>query len=229
MVKTLANIKKLGNIVEVSGDFYSALQQLKEAGAELISPRDEAYARIATDRKEKIGRSYGTWTSAGFESAKDHFPLMRLSSRLLNPELAKQAVEANRKESYFTTETPDENWEIAEFALKDKAREYFDINKNPITLYLVDKNIVDKQSGTLLTQLWFGFLDYRSDFYGNYRYLDDGSGARGVKVSAEGTQKILPYTEELGNCLQIAQGVRTGNLPASKLEQLIRFLESLKE
>ena len=60
MTTTLANIKGLGEIVQVCNNFYNKLQELKQAGAKLISPRDEAYARIQTKGKENIGRSDGT-------------------------------------------------------------------------------------------------------------------------------------------------------------------------
>ncbi len=183
---------------------------------------------MQTKGKENIGKSYGTWTSLGFEHIKGQLPLMRLKSRLLNSE-------ANRNGSYFNTETQreyeessrqaeqDKNRahserqviilpsrdsfeistseapEVLEFALKDQAGKYIELNGVPITVYPVNKKIVDKQDGTLLTQMWFGDLDFGFDFDGDGNLSDD-SGARGVKVSAEGTQKILPYSlKELSN------------------------------
>ena len=72
------------------------------------------------------------------------------------------------------------------------AKAYWDFHKKicgnvPITFYLVDKNTVDSQSGTLMTQLWFrgaGVVD-RSGFdgwglVGDDEGLDCGNVARGI-------------------------------------------------
>jgi hypothetical protein len=121
----LANIKDLGIIVEARNDFYKELNQLKEDRASLISPRDEAYARLQTRGKENIGKEYGTWTTAGFEYIKGELPILRLNSRLLNPNLAKQAVEANINGNYFSTDSTKEYELSLKQAQKDK-------NKDPI-------------------------------------------------------------------------------------------------
>lgn len=264
-METLANIKGLGKIVQENKDFYSNLLELKEAKAELITPRDEAYARVQTKGKEDIGKYYGTWTTAGLEYAKKELPILRLESRLLDLELAKQAVEANRNDNYFSTGSTKEyeeslkqaekdknkepierkviilpsrdnftiddtqNWEVLEAVLKDQAKPYFELN-GPLIVYLINKDTVDRQKRTLLTQMVFLSFDLRSDFYGHYRDLVNDSGARGVrKESAEGTsQKVLPYTKkELEKYLNIVQDVRKGKLPNSKLEEVLDFFKEL--
>jgi hypothetical protein len=91
LLPCVADVNGLGKLVEATGDFHDELRQLKSAGAKLISPRDEAYARLQTRGKENIGYS-GTRTSAGFESTKGKYPLFRADSRLNNPSLAKLAV-----------------------------------------------------------------------------------------------------------------------------------------
>ena len=42
--------------------------------------------------------------------------------------------------------------------------------------------------------------------------------------------KEIPYTQkEVDSCITLAQGVREGILPNSQLEQLVEFLEKLKQ
>lgn len=48
-LKPIGFIKGLGNIIESEREFYDELLELSENNAELISPRDEIYAR--KDRK----------------------------------------------------------------------------------------------------------------------------------------------------------------------------------
>ena len=81
-----------------------------------------------------------------------------------------------------------ENKEISEAILKDQAEPYFELNNGPITVYPVSSETVDKQNGTILTQLWFGNLVSGSAFDG-YRFLVIGNRVRGVRLEHE-TQKI---------------------------------------
>lgn len=69
-MRTLADVKGLGKIVQAGSDFYHNLLELKKAKAGIITPRDEAYARLQTRNKENIGRNEGTYTTAGFEYVK---------------------------------------------------------------------------------------------------------------------------------------------------------------
>ena len=119
MVEKLANVKGLGQVVEADSNFYTNLQELEQAGASLISPRNEAYARLNSN----IGKNYGTWTTAGLEYVKGEKPILRLDSRLLNPELAKQAAEANRNGKYFSTENIKEYEESLKQAEQDKNKD----------------------------------------------------------------------------------------------------------
>jgi len=86
----------IGQIVETQRDFYNELLDLDADNAGLITPFQEMKARIRTREGKAIGRYYGTWTTAGFEYARDQLPLLKLKSKLLNPDLAQQAVEANK-------------------------------------------------------------------------------------------------------------------------------------
>lgn len=277
MTKILAEVKGLGVIVEECSDFYTELVNLKKAQAHLVTPRNEAYARIKTAGKEAIGRSNGTYTTVGVEYARKQPPLLIQNSRLLDKNLAKQAVEANRNGKYFhldTTKeyeksleqaekdkskapskrraiilpsrgsfvvTPSENQKVLEFLLKDQAKKYFELNgSKSITFYPVDKNTVDAQDGTLLTQMWFGSLDSRSVLDGliwNLSYYLNR--ARGVQKSGVATQKksskeTKPYTSrQLNKNLNILKKIRQGRVKISDLEaeveKVAEFLESLKQ
>jgi len=119
----IANVEGLGRIVEANTDFYTELQQLKNSGAVLITPRNEAYARLHTQGKEKIGKSYGIRTTGGFEYAKEKLPIFRVKSRLTNPKLAKLAVEANRAGNYFHTDSTREYENSLKQAERDKNKE----------------------------------------------------------------------------------------------------------
>lgn len=126
-MRTLASIEGLGKIVEVVGAFDVKLQELEQAAEEagvklktpVITPRDEAYARIKTKDAKQIGRNYGTWTTSGFEYAKGELPVLTRESRLLNLGLAEQAVIANRNEEYFHTNTTQEYDEARKIADKE--------------------------------------------------------------------------------------------------------------
>jgi len=81
----------------------------------------------------------------------------------------------------------NENFEVLQGLLKDQAKDYLDFNKQNIPVYLINQGQINSGKGTLLTQLWFGGLDYRSVLGGlnrNLGYLR----VRGVLNSAKGTQ-----------------------------------------
>lgn len=286
MITSLGFVEGLGEVKQSDGDFFTNLRELE---GKIISPRDEAYARLRTKDTTQIGRHmgrvYGTWTTAGFEYAKSQPPILRLSSKLLNEELAKQAVQANRAGKYFSTETTKEyyesaqiaekeaktgiepekrsvillpsrrqftlsdtqNWEILQAILKDQAKPYFELN-GPIIVYPVSPENIYLQDGTLLTQLCFFWLRYKSSFSGG-RGLDNDSRAHRVfdKTSEGNLQKTIKlevqnytlkttkprvskYTsEELSNYIKIAKEAIAVNLPNSKLEEIVEFLESLRQ
>lgn len=268
-MKTIANVKELGEIVETYSDFYSELKELKQNKAEIITSRNEADARISTYGNENIGKEYGTWIAYGNEYIKGKLPILRANSRLLNLGLVKKAVEANRKGNYFSTNNNEfyekslkeanseknkdyaerniillpskdnftisqkENWNVAQFIFRDKAEEYFRFirdkyNIDEITFYTVDKDVVDNQKGTLLTQLWLsGLLVLRSGLNGCLMGLDyDCSRAHGVrKISAEGasSQKILPKFYDVGQVVDEAS--RTSSFAPDQIKILRNILE----
>ncbi|MEK6861859.1 MAG: hypothetical protein AABY07_07885 [Nanoarchaeota archaeon] len=143
----LADVKGLGEVVESDKYFYIALQELKSGRARLITPREEAYARLNT--KGSIGGSDGTWTTAGFEYAKEQSPILNLNSRLTDPSLAKLATEANREGNYFSTESIREYEQSLKQAEKDKNKEPAKRN----TIVLPSRNefrITDKENWEVL-------------------------------------------------------------------------------
>ena len=110
-----------------------------------------------------------------------------------------------------------------------------DIEK--ITFYLRDKDYVDKQESPFQNQLWLHRLGdrfgERSGLFGVLRILDyNDNRVFGAfeKTGETNSKKIERHSpKQLNEYLKIAHGVRTGDLPVSKLEQLIEFLESLKQ
>ena len=276
MVEQIAYVKGVGQIVETCKNFYDELIEFQDAGARLITPSQEMKARIRTAGKEDIGKSYGTWTTTGFQHAKAELPLLKLNSRLLNPELARQAVEANKGRKYFSTQstkeyeqslaqaekekdrepwkkqilvlasrdnfdiTPEENFEVLQFLARNPklADDYYEFNgSQPIMTYLVDKNTVDAQDGTLETQLWFGRLDYGSGFSGGGGLYYDNN-ARGVlKSSAKPTraeelssihQVKLPHTPKGAKQeYNLVRRVINENLGIKELKPVKKLLERL--
>ena len=107
-----------------------------------------------------------------------------------------------------------------------------------MTFRFDNANYIDKQGKPYADQLWLGLLDYGSFVIGNPRILNCNYTAFGVPSgSAAGATRAkravsptLPYTQkQVKIAISTLQGVREGNLPASKLEKTIIFLESLKK
>ncbi len=118
--QTSTYVAGVGNVVLLGRDFYTNLLELERQGARVITPSQEIKARLRTQGKEDIGKDCGTYVTAGLEYIKEESPILRLMSRLLKPELARQAVEANRQRSYFHTQTIKEYEQSAEQAEKEQ-------------------------------------------------------------------------------------------------------------
>ena len=135
----------------------------------------------------------------------------------------------------LTTSDADFN-NVLRALFKEAKDDYLTFNGQDIPLYLVDKNTVNALPGTVLTQMWFRGLDYRSELGGD-RNLDCGDWVRGVSKSerasaSEGktqpTQVSLYTKSQLNQAVRLVKGVRTGNIPASRLEEVTQFLGRLK-
>ena len=133
------------------------------------------------------------------------------------------------KETYLI----NPNSEEAQALFKDTEKEYFEtFCKNGINFNPVDKDFVNKQKGTLVEYLWFGRPVNDSVLYGDDRDLSDGGRAFGVlsETSEAGSKKIAPYSlKSLNKVIALANGVKEGDIAASKLEKVVDFLEKLKQ
>ena len=110
------------------------------------------------------------------------------------------------------------------------------IGKDSITVHPVDVHNVDAQDETILTQEWLGELGNGSYVDGLDRNLNLRGTVRGVqRTGVASSQKnastgsITQYsTKQLDRLIKVMQGVREGELPASRLEREIKFAESLR-
>jgi hypothetical protein len=129
------------------------------------------------------------------------------------PERRRVLVLPNQKNFMISA---SDNTDVLKGVFRGSAIPYVDFLGYPIQVYLVDKNTVNQQKGTLLTQMWLFRLggDCGSGLNGNYRFLYCGYWVRGVSKTGEGTaQKVLPYTpgdvklaeKELGRLARILQ------------------------
>ena len=270
MAKTYeAEVEGLGIIHRVAKPFDEALKTLKGAGANPISARDLAYARIPEGSSSSLCTS-GSYIKEGSVYVSDKSLLIR-NSPLLNQKLVQKAVQAHRNGSEFNindklvdkyqeqaeadkNKSPEKrrvlslnkrgnfniptnrfkDEELTLWLFKDLAENYGnflkDNNINEMPAYLTENN-----KEKFANQLWLGDLDSQSILVGGSRYLNCSYGVRGVwKKSAKGaSQKIsakLPYTpKQLTKISNVVEGVRQGNLPASRLEKVLNFFENLKQ
>ena len=125
----------LGEIIEIRETFYNQLKILSQQNLNPISLRDEAFVRVSTFRQEtyagrekNIGKYVGTWTSAGLEFVANQFPILRINSRLLNPELALAVTKQNRKRGYFCTPSVKEYEQSLKEANADLSKDPKDRN-----------------------------------------------------------------------------------------------------
>ena len=93
--RLVSEVKGVGKIVECHKDFYESMVDFGCNGVEYITPRDALVARF---------RSTGLTThlSAGFVCAPKEPPILMYRSRFFEwPELAREAVEFNRKGEFY--------------------------------------------------------------------------------------------------------------------------------
>lgn len=237
-MERLGYVRGIGQIVESCGNFYSCLSELYSclselysAGADVITPEQELEARVRTAGKKDIGKSNGTFTACQAEYAKGEIPLLRLLRQgegVLNLETAREVVEADKNNKYFSIDSTKEYefslkqfeeelsqgkrpWELsvlpllsrdnfkitfkqkfyvlqfltrnpkAEFKSKNKRINYFEFNgSKPIQTYLVNRDDVDTQTGTIIVPLWLSFLGCGSGFYARHVNLDFSGRVRWV-------------------------------------------------
>ncbi|MFH1210141.1 MAG: hypothetical protein V1663_05120 [archaeon] len=91
---------------------------------------------------------------------------------------------------YFSI-SPKENSEIFEALFKDIGKIYLSfIGQDSLRICPIDKQIVDDQNGTLLTQLWFAHLNYRSRLVGIYKFFFGCSSLRGIRYVKSSLQSL---------------------------------------
>jgi len=98
-----AEVEGLGEIYRIDRPFNKALESLREQKTKVISSRELAYARIKEGGDSSLCNS-GSYTREGFLYLKNEPVLVALNSPLLDLQLAEQAVEANRKGNYLSTD-----------------------------------------------------------------------------------------------------------------------------
>ncbi|MFA5019628.1 MAG: hypothetical protein WC533_00865 [Candidatus Pacearchaeota archaeon] len=129
---------------------------------------------------------------------------------------------------------------VSETLFRDMRERYFNdfAKREKLKFFLIPKGDVDSlpEDKCILNYLWFGSADYDSGVDGD-RGLNCSSRAFGVSESApkaHARKKLLPRVtspyspKQLAGSLKIVQGVRSGNLPALKLEKVVEFLAGLE-
>lgn len=124
----------------------------------------------------------------------------------------------------------------ARFFWRDTREKYFArfVSGDSIPSWQVNPEMIDSQAGTIVNYTWFSSPEDESDlaFRGGYLYSDDWAFGVLKKPAKAGSQKIsegLPYTKaDILRISKIIDGVRKGDLPASKLERALQFLDKLK-
>lgn len=132
-----------------------------------------------------------------------------------NKEPEKRRVLISPSQQNFVISASD-NADVLKGVFRSSAIPYTDFLGYPIQTYLVDKNTVNQQKGTLLTQMWLLRLSDggRSGLVGSGRDFVYDVRVRGVSKTGEASsQKVLPYTKgdvklaekELENLAKILQ------------------------
>lgn len=101
MINQTVFVKGLGEVAYSDGSLAVNRRDLK---GRLISPRNEAYARIHTAGKEDIGKTDGTRVALEVDYMKGELPILARYDRL-NLALAKQVVDANSQGKYYCTDS----------------------------------------------------------------------------------------------------------------------------
>ena len=139
---------------------------------------------------------------------------------------------------YNQSEVPTDRFgedPITAFVFGKTAKAYGEFLKktgiNAMPLWFNDEKYINSQEKPFANQLWLRRLDAdnQSNLYGDGRNLNCGNAVRGVRNveprSGETASKISGYkftNKQAEKYLKILKEVRTGNIPASKLEEVIK-------
>ena len=136
-----------------------------------------------------------------------------------------------------------QNFDFARGLFKDQAELYLkfledsEYKLNSIRFYPVSEETRNKSENPIITELWLCGLacDGWSVLSGYYWDLSGSNRVRGADLrsreATEPSQKIAKtYSQrELERYSRILEGVKSGKLPNSKLEQVLGFFEELKQ
>lgn len=157
----------------------------------------------------------------------------------LSPEKRRAIIISSEK--HFTIPTKDfGNREETLWAFQDQAQPYgdylrgFDIEE--MLVYMVNSNVEKpfaRPAWLHMRGFDFGYGSGLSDYYRDLYYDCEVFGVREASANSKGAndaRKILPYSQrEVDKYLGLVREIRAGNVPASKLEKVAKFLSKLKK
>ena len=161
-----------------------------------------------------------------------HYKQAKQEEKEKEPEKRKILILPSRDTFTFS-----KNEDVAKALFRDV--DYFSfINKNSIKFDLINKDLIDNQKKTILTQIWLCSLDDDSGVGGGSRSLYCAYRVRGVLESCEAGAKFLPkpnsnYNRQLNAQLRRLNKIAQGTIKISDLEAEVAkvsgFLQKLKQ
>lgn len=144
----------------------------------------------------------------------------------------RRVLELARRGTYKIPTNRFKDEELTLWLFGKKAQKYGDFLKQKAGINEIPVYLSSNSSQNSANQLWLGCLDDRSSLYGYNRGLDYYYYVRGVLKTGEAsrTAEKSPYTKrQIDKIGKLVQGVRQGDLPASRLEKVADFLDKLKQ
>lgn len=202
----------------VVAPFDEAKEALEAQGYRVISAQENARLRMQEGIGSDISRN-GNWTREGFLYVPDRGVFLTRNSPIMAN--ARKATKAHRSgKGYYLTDTQVEqalgknlvdsinitNTSIPTnrfgedqttlFVFGEEAESYGRFLKDEGKIEAMPVYLTEVGKKPFARQMWFRFVDTRSEFGGNFRGLGVGNRLRGVSEGAEGTQKISKgYTD----------------------------------
>ena len=231
--------------------FDKGKESLEKAGYRIISLEENAKLRMQKGKSHDICIE-GNWTREGVVYIPNKGKFLTKNSPIMAN--AEEAADCHRngKEFYLTKKQIEEAL-VDSIKIKEMKIPTNRFGENEITVYAFGKSskkygeflreagikempirLANLEDKPLARQMWFCWLEGggRSDLGGDRRDLYYDLRVRGVYKNAEGTQKnskdLLHTKKEFEKYSKLIQEVRNGNLPASKLEEVLGFFEKLK-
>ena len=128
----------------------------------------------------------------------------------------------------------------ARFFWQNTRKRYFErfVPRGSIPIWQINPKTVDSQDGTIINYTWFGRPENESDlnlrdWALNYDYRAFGvlkkTGGAGSPSEKTPPSKTHYTQKQIKEIYETIEEVRKGNLPASKLEKALQFLDRLKQ